>query len=122
MKHFKKETNMSTKSWMERKKIPLNNAKGEESQVTVMKFIEMYNQQNMILMRTTHYSQMLLGQLFIENKDNPFFKTCGETLLGYAEEKAKKIEDNPAEGQVELKPDPNQTELDLPETTESETF
>lgn len=93
---------MSTKSWMERKRITLNkldpNGKPVQTSITVKDFIEMYNVQNSVFTRTTEYTQILLGQLFIENPDSPFFKKCDPQLLVYAKKRAEEIKKDPAKG------------------------
>jgi len=93
---------MSTKSWMERKKITLNkpmvDGKPVTEQVTVAQFVEMYNVQNQVFTKTTRYAQMLLGQLYLVNPDNPFFKTCGDVILNFSKEHAVRIKEKPEIG------------------------
>jgi hypothetical protein len=98
---------MSKRSWMHTKKITMNkldpNGKPVIESVTVAQFVEMYNTQNMVFTRTTQYSQALLGQLYLENPNNPFFKKIDPKLLKYAQNKAEEIKKNPALGVIEYK-------------------
>jgi hypothetical protein len=90
------------KGWMKTKKITLNkldpSGKPLVESITVEKFVEMYNTQNLVFTRTTEYTQLLLGQLFLENPNNPFFKKCDTKLLGYAKKRAQEIKENPERG------------------------
>lgn len=103
---------------MDTKTITLNktglDGKPMVEQVTVAKFVEMYNIQNAVFTRTTDYSQTLLGQLYAENPENDFFKHCEPKLVEYAKKRAEEIKENPARGIVEKFVEPEEEPEEQP--------
>ncbi len=109
---------MSKRGWMDVKTITLNkvvNGKPIKEEVTVNKFIEMYNVQQVVFERTTDYAQALMGQLFLKDPGNPFFTSCGKVILDFAKKRAEEIKENPSLGMI---PEPKKMEEVTPEVEE----
>ena len=94
-------------SWMDKMKVKMNRIvddKEVQEEISVNKLVEIYNTQNLVFTRTTEHTQMLLGQLYIENPNNIFFQNADEKIVEYAKNKAEAIKANPEIGYVKKLP------------------